>query len=204
MKILLVPIKILLALTLTILLFISLPYIYRLLGTDLTQRDNKNQASTVLMKVETQKQVKKKVQKVKPRQIKSFQRSGKSNRSFSMKFSPDLSVGSGEGIAVDEQNLENVVFEEGEVDVPAVPISVSPIPYPRRAQDQGIEGTAEIILLIDRKGNVSSVTFRKIPHPMFKAPIIKTVKKWKFKPAMNKGVPVNMKAIKPVEFKLND
>jgi protein TonB len=204
MKLILIPIKILLAFALTIMLFISLPFIYRLLGSDLINRGKKNQTSTVLMKVETQKQVKKKVPKIKPRQIKSMRRAGKSNRSFSMKFSPDLSVGSGGGVAVDDQNLENVVFEEGEVDVPAVPISITPIPYPRRAKDQGIEGIAEIILLIDRKGNVSSVSFRKIPHPMFKTPIIKTVKKWKFKPAMNKGIPVNMRAVKPIEFKLDE
>lgn len=204
MKILLIPIKIILALALTILLFITLPYVYKLLGNDLNNRDNKNQAPAVLMKVETKKQEKKKVPKVKPRKIKSFRKSGKSNRSYSLKFSPDLSVGSGSGVSVEDQNLENVVFEEGEVEVRATPLSVTPIPYPKRAKDQGIEGVAEIILLIDRKGNVSSVSFRKIPHPMFKTPIMKTIKKWRFNPAMNKGIPVNMRALKVIEFKLND
>ncbi len=204
MKIVMIFIKTILAFALTILLFISLPFIYKILGSDLINKDKKNMASSVLMKVETKKQVKKKVKKIKPRKIKSFRKSGKSNRSHSMKFSPDLSVGSGDGVGVEGQNLENVVFDEGDVDVPAVAISITPIPYPKRAKDQGIEGIAEIVILIDRKGNVANVSFRKIPHPMFKSTIIKTIKKWKFKPAMNKGVPVNMKAVKPIEFKLDE
>ena len=145
----------------------------------------------------------KKVKKIKPRQVKSRSNQNRA-RSFALKFSPDLKIGSGEGIGLEEANFENEIFEEGEADVSAIPISIIPLPYPRRAKEAGLEGTVEMVLLIDRKGKVSSIDFIKVPHTMFIAPIMKVVKRWKFKPAMNKGVPVSMRVKQSVDFNLED
>ncbi len=193
-----------LALALTFLLFILLPLIYTLLGSDLLNRDSRNRRSNILMKVEVKKPEEKKIRKVKPRKIKSHRKSDRSSSSSKFKFSPDLSIGSGEGIEVGESNLENVIFEEGEADVSAVPISRTPVPFPRRAKEAGIDGVVELILLIDRKGNIAKIDFVKVPHTMFKKPILKVVKTWKFKPAMNKGVPVKMRVKQIFEFNLED
>ena len=194
--------KIILSFGFTILLFISLPLIYRLLGSDLLARKADMQASPVVMKFEQKKEEKKKVEKVKHRQVKSRSTSNRS-RSFSMKFSPDLGVGTSDGVAVEEQNLENVIFEEGEADVSAVPISRTMPPFPRRAREAGIGGVVEMILLIDRKGRVAHVEFVKVPHAMFKKPVEKVVMQWKFKPAINKGVPVKMRVRQNIEFTMD-
>ncbi len=190
------------AIGITFLLFISLPVIYRFLGSDLLKTESQVTVSPLLVHMEQKKQEKKKIKKPKPRQIKAQSRLNRS-RSFEMKFTPDLGVGSSDGVGVEESNLENVIFEEGEADVDAIPISRSPVAYPRRAREAGISGAVEMILLIDRKGSVANISFVKVPHPMFKKPIEKVVLKWKFKPAMNKGVPVNMRVRQPLEFNLD-
>ncbi len=202
MKILLIPVKILLALAFTLLLFISLPLLHLLLGSDLLKAEAQMKAMPVLMQIEQKKQEKKKVEKKKARKI-SSNRGPKKSRSSSMKFSPDLGVGTSDGVGVNETNLENVVFEEGETDENATPISRPAPAYPQRARDMGIEGSVEVRLLIDRKGKVASIHFVKVPHEVFKKPLTKQMKKWKFKPAMNKGVPVKMWVKVPFEFKLD-
>lgn len=188
-----------LALAISFFLFVSLPLIYKMLGSDLIKKGSQIDTSPVLMKVEPQKPEKKKVQTRKPRLIEST-RTTERARSFSLKFSPDLEVGSSEGVVVEEQNLETMIFEEGEADVNAVPISRLPVPYPRRAREEGIEGVVEMIILIDRKGKVAKIDFMKTPHAMFKKPVERVVKQWKFKPAMNKGIPVNMRVRQNIEF----
>lgn len=199
LKTLNVLIRTILAIAISFSLFVSLPLIYRMLGSDLIKKESKIDASPVLMKVQTQKPEKKKVQTRQPRRIESSRTSERA-RSFSLKFSPDLEVGSSEGVVVEDQNLETVIFEEGEADVNAVPVSRLPVPYPRRAREEGIEGVVEMIILIDRKGKVAKISFVKIPHAMFKKPVERVVKQWKFKPAMNKGVPVNMRVRQSIEF----
>lgn len=202
-KIITIPVKTALSLIVTMLLFASIPVIYKLLGTDLIKKDASIDATPVLMQVEAKKPEKKSIQELKPRQILSHSGPDRS-RSFTMKFTPDLNVGSAEGVAVEEENLENVVFEEGETDVPPIPIAIKPIPYPKRAREAGIEGTVDITFTINRKGEIEQVIFNKIPHIMFKNPILKTVTQWKFKPAMNKGIPVKIRANKVIEFSLDE
>ena len=188
-----------LAIAISFSLFVSLPLFYRMLGSDLMKKEAKIDTSPVLMKVETQKPEKKKVQTQKPRRIESS-RTTERARSFSLKFSPDLEVGSSEGVVVEDQNLETMIFEEGEADANAVPVSRLPVAYPRRAREEGIEGVVEMIILIDRKGKVAKIDFVSIPHAMFKKPVEIVVKQWKFKPAMNKGIPVNMRVRQSIEF----
>lgn len=199
LKTLNILIRTILAIGISFSLFVSLPLIYRMLGSDIIKKETKIDTSPVLMKVETRKPEKKKVQTQKPRRIESSRTSERA-RSFSLKFSPDLGVGSSEGVVVEEKNLETMIFEEGEADVNAVPVSRLPVPYPRRAREEGIEGVVEMIILIDRKGKVASIHFVKVPHAMFKKPVEKVVKEWKFKPAMNKGIPVNMRVRQSIEF----
>jgi protein TonB len=118
-------------------------------------------------------------------------------------FSPDLSVeGSAGGVGIESQELQAEVFEEGEVDQDAVPIS-RPIPkYPERARDLAVEGTVTVTFMVGVDGKVS-VQNIDAPHPSFVPEIRGAVEKWKFKPAMNKGVPVKMLMRIPIDFKLD-
>ncbi len=202
MKFLLFIIKSVLAVAISFALFAAVPVIYSRIGLGLAKSEETAAQAPLLMNVQTKKSERKNTPLFKPRQIAQASGSRAGTRSFDLKFSPDLKIGSGEGVAIEEKNLENIVFEEGEADINAVAVSKMPIPYPPRAKEEGIEGVVEMILLIDRKGIVSNIDFVKVPHALFKKPIEKVVKEWKFKPAMNKGIPVNMRVRQVIEFNL--
>ncbi len=127
---------------------------------------------------------------------------GKRGRIPDLSFTPDLSVGGGTGVAVEDVDLATFVFEEGKTDQPVVPLSRPLPPYPRRARDQGIEGTVLVELEVDRDGRVRRVFIRSLPHPAFRDVVLKTVRGWRFKPAVHKGVPVNVRVRVPIEFSL--
>lgn len=203
MKFVIYIFRTLLAILISFILFISLPALHIIFGNRLMKNNAESNSLTIIMQVQPPKQKKKKLEKLKPRKIKSSL-GRKQKTSSSMKFTPDLGVGSGDGVGISESNLENVIFEEGEADVSATPIKRTPIPYPRRAKEAGIEGVVQMILLIDRSGKVANIEFTKVPHEMFKKSIIKIINQWKFKPAMNKGVPVKMRVRQNIEFNLDN
>jgi TonB family protein len=118
------------------------------------------------------------------------------------KFTPDLSVEGTGGVAMEQDELAAVVFEEGETDEPAVPLYQPPIPYPDRARDLEIEGTLEVILIIDTQGKVGSIEVVRSPHVSITNAARKVIATWRFKPARNKGVPVRMRVRQVIEFAL--
>ena len=172
-------------------------------NNDLKKEDPNLNASRPIMEIITKKEEKKEEQKIKPRTIRSSTDKGDA-RSFNLKFSPDLSVGSSGGIGVEESNFENVIFDEGDVEQAAIPIYRTSIPYPLKAKDMGIEGTVEMVIIIDHKGAVSNVDFVQLPHALFRRPVLDAVMQWKFKPAMNKGIPVKVRVRQSIEFSLEE
>jgi TonB family protein len=108
-----------------------------------------------------------------------------------MKFTPDLSVGaSGDGVALQGQQLETEVFEEGDVDVLAAPRFQPQPPYPDKARELAIEGEVAVSFVVDADGSVASIRSLQTPHPSFDKEVRQTISQWKFSPAMKKGVPV--------------
>lgn len=123
---------------------------------------------------------------------------------MAMDFVPDLSAaGAGAGVAVPEQNLAAAVFEEGETDTDPIPKTLTPIDYPERARDLGIEGVLVVELVIGVDGRVESVNVVRSPHPSIAAAARKTVMRWRFEPARKDGVPVRVRARKQIEFQLD-
>ncbi|MBN1757565.1 MAG: energy transducer TonB [Chitinispirillaceae bacterium] len=118
------------------------------------------------------------------------------------KFTPDLSVEGTGGVAMEQDELAAVVFEEGETDEPAVPLYQPPILYPDRARDLEIEGTLEVIIIIDTQGKVGSTEVVRSPHVSITNAARKVIATWRFKPARNKGVPVRMRVRQVIEFAL--
>jgi TonB family protein len=124
------------------------------------------------------------------------------SRNMSSKFTPDLSIGgAGDGAVVaSEQNLENIVYEEGQTDEPPeILYSVAP-KYPRQARNQGVGGVVAVVIVIDRAGNPSHVSFDNLPHEMFRRPVEEAVFKWRFKPAHHRGVPVRIRVRQEFDF----
>jgi protein TonB len=121
-----------------------------------------------------------------------------------MRFAPDLGVAAGgSGVAMETRDLEAMVFEEGETDEDLVPVRVTPVRYPDRARELGIEGTLEVEIIVGRDGKVETVDILSSPHPSISAAARTTISRWLFKPARNKGIPVRVRARQAIEFRLD-
>jgi protein TonB len=76
--------------------------------------------------------------------------------------------------------------------------------YPPALKSQGIEGRVLIRFDIDKQGNVVDATAKKSDHPAFAAYAVDAVRKWKFEPGMQNGVPVPFTMIAPIVFSLSN
>jgi TonB family protein len=138
------------------------------------------------------------------RKVQSTSSGHADKRTMDFKFTPDLGVEGSDGVGMVQNDLDAVVFEEGQTDEDATPIGVlQGIPYPRQAREQGAEGLFEAILVIGIDGSVTSMEIRSSPHPSISAEAKKVIFGWKFKPARNQGVPVIVRKKQVIEFKLN-
>ena len=77
--------------------------------------------------------------------------------------------------------------------------------WPREALVEGIEGYVEVEVTIGADGSVKDVrVIQSEPRRMFDRNVIRAVLKWKFKPRIINGVPVERKAIQMLEFTLDN
>ena len=77
--------------------------------------------------------------------------------------------------------------------------------WPREALVEGIEGYVIVEVLIAADGSVASaVVVESVPRRMFDRNVIRAVLKWKFKPRIVNGVPVERRAIQRLDFNLDD
>ena len=131
---------------------------------------------------------------------------GAMGENISFKLTPDLSIegGGGVGVAMQGQDLDAMVFDESQTDENVVPISTPLVGYPQRARELGVEGTLEAIITIDRDGAVVKVDITKSPHPSISEEAKKVMATWRFKPAKIKNVPVKVRRIQTIEFKLDE
>lgn len=135
----------------------------------------------------------------------STKRSTSSSMGFSMRFAPILDLGTaGDGVGMAAAGSGgDAVLNESDVDEPPRPVVKTAIEYPRRARDAGIEGTVSLVLLISRNGSVIDVTVESAPSPLFIKPVEETVRQWKFTPARNQGIAVQVRMRQNIKFKLD-
>ena len=77
--------------------------------------------------------------------------------------------------------------------------------WPREALIEGIEGYVVVEVNIGADGSVKDVhVIQAEPKRMFDRNVIRAVLKWKFKPRIINGVPVERKAIQTLEFTLDE
>jgi len=73
--------------------------------------------------------------------------------------------------------------------------------YPQVPFSKGIEGTVEILFVVDEKGRVTDPrVIRSIPE--LDRAALDCVKKWKFSPAKKDGRAVRTEALAPVTFRI--
>jgi TonB family protein len=80
-----------------------------------------------------------------------------------------------------------------------------PPPYPETALKAGAEGKVFLEVLVKADGTVGEVSVREgiEGHPELDEAAREAVMEWKFKPAASDGVPVDMRVVVPVEFRLD-
>jgi len=121
------------------------------------------------------------------------------------RFLPDLSAESGpgnNGVALGSGDLGAEVFEEGQTDEAAIAVFTPAVPFPDRAREMNIEGVVKALFVVNYLGKVTNVDVVRSPDQSFTHDVKKVLATWRFKPARNKGVPVNVRFSKEIEFKL--
>lgn len=191
----------------TFALFMILPLVH---GTLHTHQDDlqviARKAPVVMQRIEppeekTQPRPQREVREMK--QNKSTHQ-GLSGSDLDMRFTPDLGLGEGgEGVGIRTGGGGEQVFEEGEVDELPRPLRQTRMEYPRGAKQNGLEGDVNLILLIDRHGRVEKVEIISSPHSLFNKAVIRSLRRWKFSPAIYQGVPVKVRMRKKITFKLD-
>jgi TonB family protein len=84
-----------------------------------------------------------------------------------------------------------------------IPVQVPQPLYTRQARKAKVHGTAVFSVVLDAKGNVDGV--KEISKPLglgLDQSAIKTLRTWKFKPALHDGAPVPVRVMIEVTFRL--
>jgi TonB family protein len=74
--------------------------------------------------------------------------------------------------------------------------------YPWALRLNGNKGDVVLEFVVDSTGEVRNPTIIQSTHPEFEAPAIEALMKWKFKPAVVDGRPVNTRMRQPIHFDL--
>ncbi len=90
------------------------------------------------------------------------------------------------------------------IDNEVVPLVRIPPQYPRVAARRGIEGIVTVRFIITKDGTVRDAqVIEAKPSNVFNDEAIEAVLKWKFKPKLVEGQPVERQATQDIEFKLS-
>ena len=82
----------------------------------------------------------------------------------------------------------------------AVPVRTVSPEMPISFRRDGSSGLVTVSFDIDEQGNVKEPKIEKSTHRELEEPTLKALKKWKFKPAMQDGVPVVCHIVIPIKF----
>jgi periplasmic protein TonB len=93
--------------------------------------------------------------------------------------------------------LHTSAFAEAKPE-PPVPVRTVAPDYP--SELRGVSGVVTVKCEIDAQGNVTDTQVEKSTNPAFEQPAVTALKRWKFKPAKQDGVPVVIKVSIPIKF----
>ncbi len=99
-------------------------------------------------------------------------------------------------------NLD-AIFNIGEVDeIPRPTRQIAPH-YPAGLKRLGVGGRVVIEFIVDLRGNVVNPVVVEATHPAFRKACLEAIRKWKFEPGINNGVPVKVRMRQPLGFSVN-
>ncbi len=92
----------------------------------------------------------------------------------------------------------------GMFDGDIIPLQRIPPQYPRDAARSGITGWVQLEVMVNPDGTVRSArVLESQPRGLFEAAAVQAVLRWKFKPKVVNGQPVQQKGAQRIEFNLN-
>ena len=85
-----------------------------------------------------------------------------------------------------------------------LPLQRIPPQYPRDAARSGVTGWVQLEVLVNADGSVRSAkVLDSKPRGIFEASAVQAVMRWKFKPKIKDGKPVEQRGAQKIEFNLN-
>ena len=92
----------------------------------------------------------------------------------------------------------------GMFDGDLLPLQRIPPQYPRDAARSGITGWVQLEVLVNADGSVRSAKVLDAkPRGIFEASAVQAVMRWKFKPKIQDGKPIEQRGAQKIEFNLN-
>ena len=107
-----------------------------------------------------------------------------------------------------ESPVENVDPEPAEPQKPTIETDVVPTyrskpKYPARAMRAGIQGVVTVEFTITAKGTVTDpVIIKANPPKIFDKAVLRSIKRWKFKPKVVNGNPISRRARQDINFNI--
>ncbi len=77
----------------------------------------------------------------------------------------------------------------------------TPPSYPQELRKRGIQGTVEVVFLVDTSGRVTSPRVDRSTDPAFEKPALEAVRQWRFEAGTRAGQKVSFKMRVPITFK---
>ncbi len=74
--------------------------------------------------------------------------------------------------------------------------------YPLELKLAQIEGSAEVMFIVDPSGEVEDAWSVNATHPLFAEAATASIRRWKFKPGIKNGKPVRCRVMIPIKFEL--
>lgn len=122
---------------------------------------------------------------------------------FVMDLGPGGGSGAGGGVAVSQGDLQQVTYEEGDVDEEAELLTKNiAIVKPKKAEAAGVGGVLRCLFTIGENGQVADIQFLEIPAPGygFEDAARQFAAALRFKPAKVGGIAVRVKYEQSIKF----
>lgn len=116
------------------------------------------------------------------------------------RFKLNLSAGGGQGAALDDGNLKNRVYEEGDADVDPILLNSDAIKIPNAVRAAGIKGVIVIEMTIDEYGRVRDLLLVESIDGYDFNETLASARYLRYKPAYKEGIPIAIKCTLPIRF----
>jgi TonB family protein len=88
-------------------------------------------------------------------------------------------------------------------DTPPKPLELVSPEYPRSLKREGTQGNVVVAFTVDTRGRVQDVEVREATNSEFESAAVTAVRKWRFKPALRDGEPVQVRISQRLDFTAN-